>query len=203
MKPFYICFEGIDGSGKTYLIKELLSFLKERGVSSCAIAEPFGSPKAQRLVESVEDYTSLETKTLLYLFLAARVENTKFALEKAPKFSIIIFDRGTWSSYAYQAQGDFILEGIIQEHEKGNPIKMDITFFLDTPEEIILSRLNNRDKPSKRDCSFTEETIVQFKDYYARYSSFIEGEVVYLKNHENFLKEVTDTLYSKGYILPK
>ena len=37
-RPIYICFEGLDGSGKTTLFKKIVKKLKEEGFTLCEVS---------------------------------------------------------------------------------------------------------------------------------------------------------------------
>ena len=76
-KPFFITFEGIEGSGKTYQIKKLYRTLKNQGLSVVKTREPGGTKSAEQIrrliLNGKKNKFSDVTDTLLYL--AARNEH--------------------------------------------------------------------------------------------------------------------------------
>ena len=56
-KPFFIVFEGIEGSGKSYLSKKLYNNLKRRGAAVILTREPGGTKRAEKIRKLIlEDY---------------------------------------------------------------------------------------------------------------------------------------------------
>ncbi len=48
-KFFFIVFEGIEGSGKSYQSKKLYQSLKKKGLNVLLSREPGGSPSAEKI----------------------------------------------------------------------------------------------------------------------------------------------------------
>ena len=78
-KPFFIVFEGIEGSGKSYLSKKLFKSLKKRRINTILTREPGGTKSAERIRDLIlKDYFNKDTKqqfdryTDTLLYLAAR-----------------------------------------------------------------------------------------------------------------------------------
>ena len=109
-KFFFIVFEGIEGSGKSYHSKKLYSNFKKRNIPTILTREPGGTIGAERIRKIIlEDYfhgnTSekfhMYTDTLLYL--AARNEHIQNKIKNAvSKRQIVICDRFIDSTFAYQ-----------------------------------------------------------------------------------------------------
>ena len=100
-KPFFIVFEGIEGSGKSYLSKKLYNNLKNKGFKIVKTREPGGTPGAERIRKLIlKDYFGKNNKNLFdkytdtLLYLAARNEHIKKKIEPAlKKKKIVICDR--------------------------------------------------------------------------------------------------------------
>ena len=110
---FFIVFEGIEGSGKTYQSKKLFTKIKKKGFKAILTREPGGTKVAEKIRKVIlDDYFINKsdhaydkyTDTLLYL--AARNEHVIHKLIPAfNKKRIVICDRFVDSTFAYQVYG--------------------------------------------------------------------------------------------------
>ena len=101
-----VVFEGVEGSGKTLHIKHLSNFLKKRKIKFIKIREPgghFNSEKIRKLI--LNNKSKFHKNTDLLLYLAARNENLQNLLIKNYKKKVILIDRFTDSTLAYQHYG--------------------------------------------------------------------------------------------------
>ena len=101
-----IVFEGIEGSGKSYHLNNVSKFLKRKKIKHIVIREPGGSKNS----EKIRDFTlnkniNFHNLTDLFLYLSARNENYNSILKKNFKKKIILIDRFTDSTIAYQHFG--------------------------------------------------------------------------------------------------
>jgi len=100
-----IVFEGVEGSGKSYHISYVSKFLKKNKIDHIKIREPGGNPNAEKIRKLILDKKSNYNKiTDLLLYLAARSENIHI-LKKYYKKKVILIDRFTDSTIAYQHYG--------------------------------------------------------------------------------------------------
>ena len=100
-----IVFEGIDGSGKTFHLNQ---FLK--------IREPGGTKNSETIRNIILNKKStLKKKTDLLLYLAARNENYENLIKPNFNKKIILIDRFTDSTMAYQHYGFDINKKIIRD----------------------------------------------------------------------------------------
>ena len=94
-KYFFVVFEGIEGSGKSYQSKKLNHNLKKKGLSTVLTREPGGFPSAESIRKLIltgkSNKFSMRTDTLLYL--ASRNEHfekkIKPAIKKKKLFYVI------------------------------------------------------------------------------------------------------------------
>ena len=153
-KSFFIVFEGIEGSGKSYQARKLYNKLKQINKNIIITREPGGTRGAEIIRKIIlKDYFEKNkrikfdkyTDTLLYL--AARNEHLKNKIIPALKRKkIIICDRFVDSTLAYQVFGKKVSLKFIKNIHKqilGN-IKPDITFVLKVKKQSFLKRLKNR-----------------------------------------------------------
>ena len=114
-KKIFIVFEGIDGSGKTMHSLAIAKKIKSLRIPCVYIREPGGSKEAENirkfLLSKVNKNFGSLTDTLIYL--AARNENFLTNIKKIHKKKIIICDRFTDSTIAYQHYGFGVKRKII------------------------------------------------------------------------------------------
>ena len=155
-KPFFISFEGIEGSGKSYQSKILLKKIKKLNIPVVFTREPGGNQSAEKirnliLSGKINKFDVL-TDTLLYL--AARNEHIKKFIHpnlKAKK--IVICDRFIDSTYAYQSTNNIVIKKLIDFIHKIilNKYKPNITFILTVNINKAFKRLKKRKKLNRYD----------------------------------------------------
>ena len=151
-KFYFIVFEGIEGTGKSYQINKLYKNLKKlnskRGLANTLIENPAGKlifGKKSNYFDKLTDF---------YLMLASRNEHIKKTIIPAiKKKQILISDRFVDSTYAYQVIGNKINKKINLNNQKYilNNIKPNITIVLRSNFKSIASRLKKRKKKNKFD----------------------------------------------------
>jgi dTMP kinase len=145
----FITFEGIEGCGKSTQAKLLYEWLKENRYKVLLTREPGGTEAAEEIRNFILKHhaENFPPFSELCLYIAARgfhVENLiKPSLEKG---IIVICDRFTDSTLAYQGYGrglpiDLILK---MNREATGGLEPDITFLLDVPAEVGLSRIKGK-----------------------------------------------------------
>ena len=118
-KAFFIVFEGVEGSGKSYQSERLFNYLKKK-FKAIKTREP-GGTKSSELIRNLilKDYFNKNQKekfdkyTDTLLYLAARNEHVinKIIPELNNK-KIVICDRFIDSTYAYQVHGKKLRENL-------------------------------------------------------------------------------------------
>ena len=117
-KPLFV-FEGIEGSGKSTLITHITNSLKKKKKNFIKIREPGGNRNSElirRLILNKKNKFNKFTDLLLYL--ASRSENIENVIKRNYKKKIIILDRFTDSTIAYQHYGMGVDKYIIQKINK-------------------------------------------------------------------------------------
>lgn len=153
----FITFEGGEGSGKSTQIKLLAEALSATGKTVLTTREPGGTPEAEKirelLVRGNTDWTDT-TETLL--FFAARKEHlAKKILPAIQSGQIVLSDRFTDSTMAYQGYGygnNPEQQKLIKNLYKDvvGDFKPDLTILLDIPAEIGLNRSRRADNTELR-----------------------------------------------------
>ena len=104
-KPL-IVFEGIEGSGKTTLIDCASQFLKSKRIKFIKIREPGGHKHSEKIRNLIlNKKNKFNSFTDLMLYFAARSENVEKIIKKNYQKKIILLDRFTDSTIAYQHYG--------------------------------------------------------------------------------------------------
>ena len=160
-KSFFVTFEGIEGSGKSYLSQKLFKRLKKKNISVILTREPGGTKVAEKIRKVIlEDYFHPESKekfnkyTDTLLYLAARNEHIENKIRPAIlKKKIIICDRFIDSTLAYQVYGKGVNKNLVDSVHKYilGDIKPDLTFILKVNITKALQRLNKRKKKNRYD----------------------------------------------------
>ena len=123
---FFIVFEGIEGSGKSFQSKKLYKNLKKKSINTILTREPGGTKSAEEIRKVIlKDYFYKDpqikfdryTDTLLYL--AARNEHVNNIIRPAIlKKKILICDRFVDSTFAYQVYGKGVNRDFINSVHK-------------------------------------------------------------------------------------
>ena len=148
-----IVFEGIEGSGKSYHISNVIKYLKKRKIDFIKIREPGGSRNAEKIRKLIlNNRSSFNKNTDLLLYLAARSENIDL-LKKNYKKKIILIDRFVDSTIAYQHYGlgvDINLIKIINKYLLRN-LNISFTFLNIVTKKNMIRRLKLRKNLNRYD----------------------------------------------------
>jgi len=157
-KGFFITIEGLEGSGKSSVIKFIGKLLRKRRASFKVYREPGSTEVGEKIRKILLDKKNkkLSAHTELLLYLAARTQLIEERLEKDfRKYDFIICDRFFDSTLAYQgfALGlGKIVERSVKMFSLG--VTPNLTLVLDTRPKLGLARLKNKDRIESRALSF-------------------------------------------------
>lgn len=157
----FFSFEGIDGAGKSthiqYFSEELACRFPDKKI--ILTREPGGTPLGEKLRQSLLS-ESMHIRTEALLMFASRQEHLSTVIEPALiRGDIVISDRFTDSSFAYQCGGrglsisDLdVLEKWVQTREYGQEIFLlqpQLTFLFDLSAEVAQQRRSATRNPDK------------------------------------------------------
>lgn len=148
-----IVFEGIEGSGKTSHINHVSNYLKKKKIKFLRIREPGGSSNSEKIRRLILNNKSNFNKTTdLLLYLAARSENMSM-LNKFYKKKIILIDRFTDSTVAYQHYGFGADLSLIKHFNKIllKKIRISLIFVNIVSKKNMIKRLRKRKKLNRYD----------------------------------------------------
>ena len=153
---FFIVFEGVEGTGKSYQINKLCKSLKKKKIDAIKTREPGGSPTAEKIRNLIFSKNSdkFDKLTDFYLINAARNEHVKKTLLVAKKKNqVVISDRFIDSTYAYQVIGNKIDKKINLINQKYilKALRPNLTIVLKANFRTIYSRIKKRKNNNKFD----------------------------------------------------
>jgi len=144
-KPI-IVFEGIEGSGKSHHISVVSRYLTKKKINHIKIREPGGNPNSEKIRKLIlNNKSSFNQNTDLLLYMAARSENIDI-IRKSFNKKIILIDRFTDSTIAYQHYGMGIDLNLIKTLNKYllQNIKVSFTFLNIVNKKNLQKRLKKR-----------------------------------------------------------
>ena len=157
-RAIFITVEGLEGSGKSSVIKFLELFLQDRKFSVKVYREP-GTTRIGEQIRSIlldKNNKELSVHTELLLYLAARTQLIEEKLKKdLKKYDFVICDRFFDSTLVYQgfALG---LGKIAWDSVKLFSLGVipDLTLLLDSSVKAGLARLKSKDRIESRPLNF-------------------------------------------------
>jgi dTMP kinase len=155
-KFFFIVFEGVEGTGKSHQINKLYKNLKNKKFNIIKTREPGGTNTAERIRNLLFSKNShqFDSLTDFYLMCAARNEHVKKILLLAKKMKqVVICDRFTDSTYAYQVVGNKIDKNFntLNQNYILKGLKPNLTIVLKSKFKKIFSRIKKRKVSNKYD----------------------------------------------------
>lgn len=138
-----IVIEGIDGTGKSTLIRGLAEFCEARALPFVTSREPTLGQYGKRLRDSAAQ-VRLELKEELELFLKDRAEHVKELITPAlGDGKIVLLDRYYLSTAAYQGARGADPEAILKMNEQFAPVP-DLVLLLDADPSLSGRRIIHR-----------------------------------------------------------
>ena len=151
-KPI-IVFEGIEGSGKSHHISVVSKYLSKKKINHIKIREPGGNPNSEKIRKLIlNNKSNFNKDTDLLLYMAARSENIDI-IKKSYNKKIILIDRFTDSTIAYQHYGMGVDLNLIETLNKYllKNIKVSFTFLNIVNKKNLQKRLKQRKSLNRYD----------------------------------------------------
>jgi dTMP kinase len=151
-KPI-IVFEGIEGSGKSHHISIVSKYLSKKKINHIKIREPGGNPNSEKIRKLIlNNKSNFNKDTDLLLYMAARSENINI-IKKLYNKKIILIDRFTDSTIAYQHYGMGVDLNLIETLNKYllKNIKVSFTFLNLVNKKNLQKRLKQRKSLNRYD----------------------------------------------------
>jgi dTMP kinase len=169
----FITFEGIEGVGKSTQLLRVSAALEVRGIAHVLTREPGGTPMAEKIRGLVltQQEEALPSSAELLLMFAARAVHLGNLIE--PSIAAerwVLCDRFTDATFAYQGGGRGLDANAIRQLEtlvQGGR-HPDLTFLLDAPVDLALTRARQRNGSFQVD-RFESERLEFFERVRAAY----------------------------------
>lgn len=161
MKGRFITFEGIDGAGKSTHIAAVAQRLRDAGATFVSTREPGGTPLAETLRGLVLN-TAMDAMTELLLVFAARRDHLQQVIVPAlARGEMVLCDRFTDATFAYQGAGRGLPMGLLNELEAWvqGELQPDLTLWFDLPADMAAQRraqARSADRFEQQDLEFFE-----------------------------------------------
>ena len=209
---FFISIEGFDGTGKSTQSKLLKDGLEKANINSIIVREPGSTNFSEKIRNIIKENTEIEIMTELLLFQTSRSELvSKIIKPNLEKGKVVITDRYTDSSIAYQGYGGGIDINLIEELNKisTSDLTPNLTFLLDMDVKDSIERTLKRnneeneqiDKFENKDFDFHEkvkngfnEIMKKNKDRVIKIDASEEIEVISKKILNITLEKINETI---------
>jgi dTMP kinase len=148
---YFIVFEGLDGAGKSTLIREVKNFLLNQSFEVVTTREPGGTLLGDELRQIIlrNDGESPLPRTELLLYEAIRAQHVEAVIKPAlAQKKWVLCDRFTASSIAFQSGGRSISKNQVNwlnDFATGE-LTVDLTILLDITENESRRRRTQREK---------------------------------------------------------
>jgi dTMP kinase len=164
-KGLFITLEGIEGAGKSTVVDFIEDFLTKEGHDVIKTREPGGTVIGEQIREILlknENYTLTYDTELLLVFSARAQHIQEVILPTLSSGKIILCDRFTDASYAYQGGGRGIDESRINLLEKWvqGDLRPNLTLLFDLDVSIGMQRTKKRsdaDRFEREEINFFEK----------------------------------------------
>ena len=171
MGPFFVTFEGLDGSGKSSHLKRLAGELERLGVPHRVTHEPGGTPlgDAIRGVFLDHRWERMDGTVELLLVFASRRQQLVEVIDPALAAGRhVLCDRFTDSTRAYQGCGRGVPAGLIAQVERvaTGGRTPDRTLLFDLPPEVAEQRGHHGRR--RRDAGAVDRLDVEDLAFYRR-----------------------------------
>jgi dTMP kinase len=200
-KSFFICFEGVEGSGKSTQAKLLYKFIKKKITKNVILTrEPGGTLFSEKIRNLMLDKkTNISPLTEFFLLMAARNEHIiskiNFYLKKN---FIIICDRFFYSTLAYQHYLEGMDKKFIFSIQKKifNKVHPDITFLIDLNKKESKVRINKRAKKTNKFDKLSSYHFNKIRSGFIKISNMYKNKIVLIKGSKS-LNEIQNEINTK------
>lgn len=182
LRGLFLTFEGLDGCGKTTQMSLLAGRLREAGERVVETVEPGGTAIGSQIRRILLDpaNAALDARAEMLLYFAARAQNvTEILLPSLERGEIVISDRWTDSTWAYQGFGRNLGTTIVQDLDaiacRGR--RPDLTLWIDIDLETSLSRARSRNRDqAATDTRMDDQSRTFFERVLEGYRTLAERE---------------------------
>jgi len=174
----FVVFEGLDGSGKSTLMRAFKAYLAQLNQGFLEVFDPGGTPigdKIRQVLLAKDDVPSVEAELLLYQ--ASRAELVSKLIKPALKSGEwVVSDRFYQSTLAFQGFGRGIsIDQIkwLNVYATGG-LEPDVVVWVNTPIEVCGERLQKRKSEGEELSRLDEEKQVFHQKVFEGYKALSE-----------------------------
>ena len=208
----FITFEGIDGAGKSSHIDALAQAFCQAGRTVTLTREPGGTPLAEKLRQLLL-HDAMDPLTEALVVFAARRDHLVQVIEPAlARGEVVISDRFTDATFAYQGAGRgidwqklLVLERMAQTGcglEASLMREPDLTIWFDLPAAVAAERLATARVPDRFEAQ-PQAFFAAVADGYARRCAQAPGRFARIDAHQSreaVWQQVTAVLQARGWL---
>lgn len=197
--PFFICLEGIAGSGKTTQSILLKQRIEEENLGGVIISKVYEGKKKEAvnlLIRSLAIDLDISMTFLFQMLHAEQYKETKEALKRG---KIVVADRWRESFWAYHLNfGSLAKEPRktleILDRLAFHDLQPDITFLLDLPVELAMERFMSRDRENILNPRLhtSPEVFITLKNHYLHAAHSKKWTII---DANRFIKEVHESIW--------
>ena len=208
----FISFEGIDGAGKTSHVEALVQAFREAGRQVVQTREPGGTPLAEQLRGLVLHQPMDALTEALVMFAARRDHLTQVIEPGLARGEVVLCDRFTDATFAYQGGGRGFDLAVLQQLERwvqsvdalpaGRLRQPHLTVWFDVPVDVAASRVAAARSPDRFEAE-TRDFFQRVADGYAQRAAAdpqrfarIDGAV----SREAVREQVLQAVRSRGWL---
>lgn len=151
IRGLFITLEGVDGAGKSTHLEWLSERFRAQGRTVRITREPGGTPLGERLRDLLLN-SPMHAETEALLMFAARREHLARVIQPALEAGeVVVSDRFTDASYAYQCGGRGLAEARLETLETWvqGDLQPDLTLLFDVASEVAEARRSAVRKPDR------------------------------------------------------
>lgn len=202
-KGIFIVIDGIDGSGKSEIVKILHNYLfSNKKYRILTTREPTNGIYGKQIREMLrkEKDPKSNSKKLMELFIKDREEHLKNTIEPFLKSSnrhelnIVLCDRYYYSTIAFQGAQGLDIKDLIAKNKKFK--KPDIAFILDVEPSVALERIAYREKEKFEQLDFMKK----IRENFLKLPKLLKDNIKIIDSSRS-LKEVFDDVRREIYKL--
>lgn len=150
----FVCFEGIDGAGKTTQTRMLHQRLRAAGIAAELVADP-GTTKIGTAIRQIllHNDEPISAAAQMLLFSAARAELAEYIRARLAEGVVVLCDRWLLSTLVYQGEiNNISTELILKIFEETSAIHPDVCFLLDISPAAAKVRMGAPSDRYERRC---------------------------------------------------
>ncbi|MCU0845215.1 MAG: dTMP kinase [Spirochaetes bacterium] len=182
VRPLFVVFEGIDGSGKTTICEAVFAHYANAGLPVVSLREPSDGTWGRKIRELIQRDAMPGPEEQVQLFIQDRDDdvttNIRPALESG---KMVLLDRYYYSNAAYQGALGLAANHVIDENRRRNFPEPDRVYLVDLEPAEALRRVRARSGASTGRDAFEREDFQALVR--AAYLSIVDGRFFILDGH--------------------